>query len=164
MANAEQQPGCRHVFLGHKTVNDLKKKAGELGNPYLSQNPPQYPQPEFEVPRVKYNPEGHEDIQGDERFRQEGNNSFEWWSLVVGEEEITSAEEKKVQTNTKEKTKLFQIKKRDLEKFATSPAFRQDSCGSTYPLQKVLKKYSKEVQCPRGTEHSSWKFDWKVMK
>lgn len=149
-----------YICKGHEILSDLKDKGktrGLANNYIFIENIPQYPQPEFCVSLLKHDTDrdGLRGIWEDKGFKSPSNASLVWWSLAIGHHEITTAATSPMMTNlTNERV---QVRADDLEKFATSPAFQESSrLGAyrfTFPLDKVLQTYSKQVQCCCGTEH-----------
>lgn len=146
---------CKHLWL-----NELKKLAHDLKNPYLlKENVPEYPRPEFHVSHLKHNTErgalcwirtdgGFKDPH--RGFRDPHKWSLVWWSLAVGPEEIQAAETRLLEKTYPNQTKEQAVKQQSfLWRFATSPAFSEKSrYGSyrfTFPLQDVLSAYSQQV-------------------
>ncbi len=139
-------------------LNDLKEEAlrKRLVNNYIYKgNIPASPRPEFHVSHVKHDTDGDGlcGIRRDNGFKDPDKDSkvaLLWWSLVVGPDEITSAEKRLLEKTYPDRTEeQAQMQQSFLEKFATSPAFRKTSrLGSyrfTFPLQEVLKAYSDQV-------------------
>ncbi|XP_051250886.1 uncharacterized protein LOC127360488 isoform X1 [Dicentrarchus labrax] len=144
--------GHNLVFKGlHLKLKDLRKKAEEEGwkNRYLFKDHiPAYPRPEFHVSHLKHDTDqaGLRGIRRDGGFRNPADGSLLWWSLVVGSDEIRSAERRLLETTYPDRTEEQAQKQQSfLEKFATSPAFMKSSrLGSyrfTFPLEEVLKAY-----------------------
>lgn len=139
------------IFKGHQKLSDLKTMARGLDNKYLfKENIPVYPQPQFCVSLLKHDTDidGLQGIWKDKGFKNPYKESFVWWSLAIGHHEITSATTGPTMINLTDE--LVQVGPDILEKFATSPAFEESSrFGAyrfTFPLEKVLQAYSKQVQ------------------
>lgn len=140
-------------------LEDLKTEAQHLGNQYLAKLDPQhpyqippYPRPEFHLTRVKHDTDrdGLRGIWRDNGFKDPHEFRVVWWSLVVGPDEINSAEEELLRSTFPDRTEeQAQMQRGFLEKFATSPAFMEASrLGSfrfTFPLKEVLKIYRDQV-------------------
>lgn len=171
-ANVDQEPfrteknrrGYWHkIFEGHLKLSDLKTYAEELRNRYLLKEDvypiPRYPQPEFCVSLLKHDTDkvGLRGIWEDKGFKSPPKYSLVWWGLDVGCNEITSAVETPMMTNPA--GELVEMRPDVLEKFATSPAFKESSRFGTYrftlPLENVLQAYSQQVQCCCRPECSS---------
>lgn len=164
--NVDQQLGENprrylQMFSGHITLRDLKKKARELENHRLfTKDIGRYPQPEFSATRLRHDTdsEGLKGIEKDKGFRDPFDATLQllWWSLDIGDDEITRAAEKHMMTNPPDE--LVRIEPSDLRKFATSPAFQESSrLGAfrfTFPLEKVLQEYRQQVQYCCETERS----------
>ncbi|XP_062375843.1 uncharacterized protein LOC134064062 [Sardina pilchardus] len=141
----------------HMSLDDVKKKhrnqytdkdvvqpGGEATN--YSTQVPHYPRPvEFRVTTVAHVTveKGLHGIMGNDGF-QIGESGLLWWGLVIGEKEISAAEQRYVE-------KLFPDRNPEdqepfLQKFATSPVFKDGSrYGNfkfTFSLADVLLKYS----------------------
>ncbi len=144
-----------YVESRHLKLNDLKEEAlrKRLVNNYIYKgNIPASPRPEFHVSHLKHDTDGDGlcGIRRDNGFKDPGEGFLLWWSLVVGPEEITSAEKRLLEKTYPDRTEeQAQMQQSFLEKFATSPAFIETSrLGSyrfTFPLQEVLKAYSDQV-------------------
>ncbi|XP_075894215.1 uncharacterized protein LOC142896434 [Nelusetta ayraudi] len=137
------------IFLGHRKLSDLKTKARDLENGYLFKGDiPRYPQPKFCVSLLKHDTDsdGLRGIWKDKGFRNPFNASLVWWSLAVGQNEITAAATSRMMTNLTDE--LVQVRADDLKEFATSPAFMESSrlgpYRFTFPVEKVLQAYSKQ--------------------
>ncbi|XP_051250780.1 uncharacterized protein LOC127360403 isoform X1 [Dicentrarchus labrax] len=136
------------LFVGHLKLKDLKEQDG-LNNRYLFKDHiPAYPRPEFHVSHLKHDTDrvGLRGIRRDGGFRNPADGSLLWWSLVVGSDEIRSAERRLLETTYPDRTEEQAQKQQSfLEKFATSPVFMESSrLGSyrfTFPLEEVLKAY-----------------------
>ncbi|XP_051250873.1 uncharacterized protein LOC127360476 [Dicentrarchus labrax] len=140
------------VFRGqHLKLTDLKMQQG-LNNRYLfKDNIPAYPRPEFYVSHLKHDTDqaGLRGIRKDDGFRNQAEDKgprLLWWSLVVGPDEIRSAERRLLETTYPDRTEEQAQKQQSfLEKFATSPVFMESSrLGSyrfTFPLEEVLTAY-----------------------
>nr|XP_046267623.1 uncharacterized protein LOC124071186 [Scatophagus argus] len=144
-----------HVFEElHLKLKDLKQKAQDLMNQYLiKDNIPPYPRPEFHVSHLKHDTDrdGLRGIRRDMGFKNpdENEDSLLWWSLVVGPDQMKSAERRLLETTYPDRTEeQVQTQQSFLGKFATSPAFKKSSrLGSyrfTFPLDEVLKAYSQQ--------------------
>ncbi|XP_076607125.1 uncharacterized protein LOC143333078 [Chaetodon auriga] len=140
-----------HVFEGlHLKLNDLQEKAQDLENQYLFKyNIPSYPRPEIHVSHLKHDTDraGLRGIKFDHGFKNPFNGSLLWWSLVVGPDEIKSAEKRLVETTYPDRTEeQVQSQQSFLWKFATSQAFSKTSrLGSyrfTFPVEELLRAYS----------------------
>ncbi|XP_010738213.3 uncharacterized protein LOC104926127 [Larimichthys crocea] len=136
----------------HLKLNDLKEEALRVGleHGYLyKENIPAYPRPEFHVSHLNHdtNGSGCSAISRDNGFKNPLKDSLLWWSLVVGPDEITSAERRLLETTYPHRTEWqSQMQQSFLGKFATSQAFQKTSrLGSyrfTFPLEEVLQAYS----------------------
>ncbi|XP_070839653.1 uncharacterized protein [Chaetodon trifascialis] len=134
----------------HLKLNDLQEKAQGLENQYLFKgNIPAYPRPEFHVSHLKHDTKqaGLRGIKRDNGFRNPGTDGLLWWSLVVGPDEIKSAEKRLLETTYPDRTEeQVQSQRSFLGKFATSQAFSETSrLGSycfTFSLEEMLKAYS----------------------
>ncbi|TKS83350.1 hypothetical protein D9C73_017462 [Collichthys lucidus] len=137
----------------HLKLNNLKKKAlrVDLEHKYLYKDSviPAYPRPEFHVSHLNHdtNQDGLRGIRSDDGFKSPDKGSLLWWSLVVGPDEITSAERRLLETTYPDRTEeQAQMQQSFLGKFATSQAFQKTSrLGSyrfTFPLEEVLQAYS----------------------
>ncbi|XP_054483238.1 uncharacterized protein LOC129116308 [Anoplopoma fimbria] len=136
----------------HLNLEDLKERARGVPNKYLfKDNIPRYPEPEFHVRHLKHDTDGNglHGIRGDEGFRNPGEDSLLWWSLVVEPDEITAAETRLLETTYPDRTEeQAQNQGSFLRKFATSPAFmktsRMGSYRFTFPLEEVLDAYREQ--------------------
>ncbi|XP_037604206.1 uncharacterized protein LOC119475502 [Sebastes umbrosus] len=137
----------------HMKLNDLKEEAlnHKLGNQYLGKIIPSYPHPEFHVSHLKHdtNEDGLRGIKRDGGFKKPGAGSLLWWSLVVGPDEIRSAERRLLETTYPDRTEeQAEAQQSFLKEFATSPALNKTSrLGSyrfTFPLKELLTAYSKQ--------------------
>ncbi|CAJ1063656.1 uncharacterized protein LOC117812855 isoform X3 [Xyrichtys novacula] len=140
----------KHIAEGcHLKLKDLKVIARDLRNQYLSRTyVPAFPRPEFQVSRLKHdtNRWGLWGIKKDGGFRSPGASPLLWWNLVVGPEEIQSAERRLLETTYPDRTEeQIQTQQSFLEKFASSPAFQRSSrLGSyrfTLSVEELLKAY-----------------------
>ncbi|KAI3374073.1 hypothetical protein L3Q82_022626 [Scortum barcoo] len=143
-----------HFVSGwHLKLNDLKEEVLRirLVNQYICRDIyiPACPQPEFHVSRLKHDTDGRGlcGIRRDSGFRDSGEGFLVWWSLVVGPDEIMSAERRLLKKTYPDRAEE-QTQMSFLEKFTTSPAFKETSrLGSyrfTFPLDEVLKAYSEQ--------------------
>ncbi|XP_037605355.1 uncharacterized protein LOC119476189 [Sebastes umbrosus] len=140
------------VFNQHIKLKDLKEKARHLENQYIrKENIPPHPQPEFHVSHVRHDTDkaGLRGIKRDRGFKNPFERSLLWWSLVVGPDEIRSAERRLLETTYPDRTEeQAQRQQSFLEEFATSPAFNKTSrLGSyrfTFPLKELLTAYSEQ--------------------
>ncbi|XP_074467781.1 uncharacterized protein LOC141753227 isoform X2 [Sebastes fasciatus] len=138
----------------HLKLKDLKKEAlnHRLGNQYLRKsNIPPYPHPEFHVSHLRHDTDkdGLRGIRGDGGFKNPGKGNLLWWSLVVGPDEIRSAEKRLLETTYPDRTEeQAEGQQSFLKEFATSPAFNKTSrLGSyrfTFPLEELLTAYSEQ--------------------
>ncbi|KAK1882911.1 Ferredoxin--NADP reductase [Dissostichus eleginoides] len=133
----------------HLKLNDLRDRPESSGNTYLIDNGriPKYPRPEIHVSHLKHDT----DRQGLEGIKQsggfKGKHDLVWWGLVVGGEELRSAEQRLLQETYPDRTEQqVQDQQSFLGKFASSPAFKKSpTFGSycfTFPLQELLEAYS----------------------
>ncbi|XP_033992884.1 uncharacterized protein LOC117488193 [Trematomus bernacchii] len=132
----------------HLKLDDLRKRKGS-GNNYLFKNEIilEYPRPEIHVSHLKHDTDrdGLEGITKSGGFK--GKQGLVWWGLVVGGEELRSAEQRLLQETYPDRTEQqVQVQQSFLRKFASSPAFKKSSrLGSyrfTFPLQELLEAYS----------------------
>ncbi|XP_069565755.1 uncharacterized protein [Brachyistius frenatus] len=135
----------------HLRLNDLKQVHSHVNKYLFKENIPAYPQPEFQVCRLKHDTwgEGLHGIKMAEGFRDLSKDSLVWWSLSVGPEEIKSAETRLLEEKYEERTEeQVAMQQSFLWKFATSPAFLETSrLGSyrfTFPLEELLTAYSEQ--------------------
>ncbi|XP_034534299.1 uncharacterized protein LOC117808735 [Notolabrus celidotus] len=142
----EQYVSGRHLKL------DQLKVVVRGGNRYLSkENIPDYPQPEFLASHLKHDTDlqGLKGIREMEGFRNPKCGSLLWWNLVVGPEEIETAERRLLETTYPDQTKeQIQTQQRFLEQFATSQVFKSSSMfGSnrfTFPVKELLEAYREQ--------------------
>uniref|UniRef100_UPI0037E735A6 uncharacterized protein n=1 Tax=Semicossyphus pulcher TaxID=241346 RepID=UPI0037E735A6 len=142
-----------HIAEGrHLKLKDLTDVAQGLENRYLSKGIlTASPQPEFRVTHLKHdtNQAGLWGIRRKKGFTNPGPSPLLWWSLVVGPEEIESAERRFLENTYPDRTEEQVGRQQSfLEKFASSPAFQRSSrLGSyriTLSLEEVLKAYSEQ--------------------
>ncbi|XP_034093472.1 uncharacterized protein LOC117560646 [Gymnodraco acuticeps] len=125
----------------HLKLDDLRKRK-RSGNKYLFKNDriPEYPRPEIYVSHLKHDTDrqAFEGIKESKGFM--GIQGLVWWGLVVGGEELRSAD-LRLQTEQQ-----VQDQQSFLGKFASSPAFKESpvfgSYRFTFPLQELLEAYS----------------------
>ncbi|CAN9501253.1 unnamed protein product [Ophioblennius macclurei] len=143
-----------HFEGHHLSLNELKKKKlkkKKIVNNYLpKQNIPPYPQPEFHVSHLRHEtgPDGLNGIYEDSGFKGSEDEYLVWFSLVVGPEEIRSAETRMLRNTFPDLSEEEAPNHNFLWKFATSPAFSERSLyGSfrfNFPLQQILDAYSQQ--------------------
>ncbi|XP_033992880.1 uncharacterized protein LOC117488189 [Trematomus bernacchii] len=129
----------------HLKLDDLRKTKG-LNNKYLIKYDeiPEYPRPEIHVSHLKHDTDrqGLNGIKYSGGFKDPFGKGLVWWGLVVGGEELRSAEQRLLQ----ETEQQVQVQQSFLGEFASSPAFKKSSrLGSyrfTFPLQELLEAYS----------------------
>ncbi|XP_033992903.1 uncharacterized protein LOC117488211 [Trematomus bernacchii] len=134
----------------HLKLDDLRKRKGS-GNNYLFKNEiiPEYPRPEIHVSHLKHDTDrdGLEGITKSGGFK--GKQGLVWWGLVVGGEELRSAEQRLLQETYPDRTEQqVQDQQSFLGEFASSPAFKKSSrLGSyrfTFSVQELLEAYSRQ--------------------
>ncbi|XP_076607033.1 uncharacterized protein LOC143333005 [Chaetodon auriga] len=152
-SQANRRGHDHHVFEGlHLKLNDLQEKAQGLKNQYLfKDNIPAYPQPEFHVSHLIHdtNQDGLCGIRYHTGFKNPGTDGLLWWNLVVGPDEIKSAEKRLLETTYPDRTEeQVHSQQSFLWKFATSQAFSKTSrLGSyrfTFPVEELLRAYSNQ--------------------
>ncbi|XP_070773546.1 uncharacterized protein [Enoplosus armatus] len=144
----------------HLKLKDLKEEAQRvgLGNTYLGKdNIPTSPRPDFHVSHLTHDTDqaGLRGIRGDHGFKNPFKTSrlqesLLWWTLIVGPDEIASAERRLLEEAYPDRTEeQAQMQQSFLGKFATSPAFQKTSrLGSyrfSFPLEELLKAYSEQL-------------------
>ncbi|KAL3067780.1 hypothetical protein OYC64_022161 [Pagothenia borchgrevinki] len=134
----------------HLKLDDLRKRKGS-GNNYLFNDHkiPKYPRPEIHVSHLKHDTDGLglEGIMESGGFKNPTGKDLVWWGLLVGREELRSAEQRLLQETYPDRTEQqVQDQQSFLGKFASSLAFKKSSrLGSyrfTFPLQELLEAYS----------------------
>ncbi|XP_026184315.1 uncharacterized protein LOC113143069 [Mastacembelus armatus] len=144
----------------HLKINDLRQRAQHLRNQYLEKTNiiPTYPRPEIHVSHLKHDTDqaGLRGIQEEGGFKDPDNSQkLLWWSLAVGPDDITSAEQRLLEETYPDQTQeQAQGQQSFLWNFATSPAFKETSrLGSyrfTFPLEELLEAYRQ--QCCSGAQ------------
>ncbi|KAM4521270.1 uncharacterized protein V3H82_020451 isoform 1-T2 [Fundulus diaphanus] len=132
----------------HLKLEDLKRRPAVLENQYIFNQIPEYPKPEFQVSLLKHDTTGSGlcGIREDGGFKDPYGESFIWWSLAVGPEEMKDAELRLLKKTFPDLMEVEAAEQQNfLWRFATSPAFQETSrLGSyrfTFPLQEVLTAY-----------------------
>ncbi|CAB1334641.1 unnamed protein product [Coregonus sp. 'balchen'] len=150
------------VQVQHLKLSDLglRLKAQGFHNNYLfKDNIPEYLRPEFRVSQLRHDTnEGGlfgiaVESQGGFRARgREGTEGLDllWWSLSLGAEEMSSAEQRLLQARYPDRTEEQAREHTSfLQRFATSPAFldtsRLGSYRFTFPLEELLKRYQERL-------------------
>lgn len=148
--NTNRRGFFEKIYFDHLNLSDLRNNATGLEHGYLFRDDiPRYPQPSFSATRLRHDTdsEGLKGIKKDKGFKNPFDAPLLWWSLDIGDDEITRAAEKKMKTNPS--AERVKMKPSDLKEFATSPAFQESSrLGAfrfTFPLEKVLQEYSQQV-------------------
>lgn len=132
---------CEEHFIEgrHLTLGEIWKMKT---NEYLWKTIPPYPKPVFHVSNLKHDTDrsglrGICDLGGFCDPTTGPEPKLLWWSLSVGPEEMDEAENR------------LQMEEGDLSRFATSPAFGDDSrlgpYRFTFPLQELLAAYREQV-------------------
>ncbi|KAL3067784.1 hypothetical protein OYC64_022165 [Pagothenia borchgrevinki] len=133
----------------HLNLDELRDRPQSSGNSYLFKNGriPEYPRPEIHVSYLKHDTDrqGLEGIKESGGFK--GKQDLVWWGLVVGGEELRSAEQRLLQETYPDRTEQqVQDQQSFLGKFASSPAFKESPMFGlyqfTFPLQELLEAYS----------------------
>ncbi|KAI4796843.1 hypothetical protein KUCAC02_026715 [Chaenocephalus aceratus] len=164
MEAATNRRGSHYHFVQkkHLKLKKLRVKMTAQGylHKYLFKNDriPEYPRPEIHVSCLKHDTDrkglkgikesgGFRDPwRGDPRPKKKVDKGKDlvWWGLVVGGEEVRSAEQHLLQ----ETEQQVQDQQSFLGEFASSPAFKKSSrLGSyrfTFPLQELLEAYKKQ--------------------
>ncbi|KAL3067781.1 hypothetical protein OYC64_022162 [Pagothenia borchgrevinki] len=142
----------------HLKLDDLRKTLGSENN-YLFKNEiiPEYPRPEIHVSHLKHDTDknGLVGIKESGGFmnpfgKPKFGKDLVWWGLVVGGEELRSAEQRLLQETYPDRTEQpVQDQQSFLGKFASSLAFKKSSMfGSyrfTFPVQELLEAYKLKI-------------------
>ncbi|KAI9522784.1 hypothetical protein NQZ68_033120 [Dissostichus eleginoides] len=141
--------GCNFNFVKkeHLKLDGLRKA---LNNKYLEKYDeiPEYPRPEIRVSHLKHDTDrqGLNGIKYSRGFKDPFGKGLVWWGLVVGGDELRSAEQRLLCKTYPDRTEQqVQDQQSFLGEFASSPAFKKSSrFGSyrfTFPLQELLEAY-----------------------